>query len=172
MAVEVSSWAHRRPPRLLQQPRQIRRYEIGQIANTNPSLDEHSPPCCRCFPLARRRTPARSSSGFDYAFRSGNFNQTCGACRFDSARGADHSRGSRNWWTANTQHGRISPRDAARADQNFIAGLKSLSQSDILSARQHLTQDYFVHNLNEQQQQRKAISDVFDPILQEMRKMQ
>ncbi|EDY20075.1 hypothetical protein CfE428DRAFT_2664 [Chthoniobacter flavus Ellin428] len=77
-----------------------------------------------------------------------------------------------DWWTANARHGHSSARDAARADQNFIAGLKSLSQSDILAARQHITYDYFVHNLNEQQQQRKALSDVFDQILQEMRKMQ
>src|SRR4029078_5899339 len=75
-----------------------------------------------------------------------------------------------DWWSASTRRGSLSSRDAATADQNFIAGLKNLSTSDIYGARQHITYDYFIHDLNEQQQQRKGITDVFNDILQEMRK--
>jgi hypothetical protein len=75
-----------------------------------------------------------------------------------------------DWWTASSHRGSLSSRDAATADQNFIAGLKNIGQADIAAARQHITYDYFVHNLAEQQQQRKSITDVFDQILQEMRK--
>jgi hypothetical protein len=75
-----------------------------------------------------------------------------------------------DWWTAATRRGSLSPRDSATADQNFIAGLKNISVADIAAARQHITYDYFVKNLNEQQQQRRSITEVFDRILQEMRK--
>jgi hypothetical protein len=75
-----------------------------------------------------------------------------------------------DWWTANSKRGGLTSRDAATADQNFIAGLKNLSTADIAAARQNLTYDYFIHNLTEQQQQRKSITDVFDEILQDMRK--
>jgi hypothetical protein len=75
-----------------------------------------------------------------------------------------------DWWTANTRRGGLGSRDSATADQNFIAGLRNISTGDILAARQHITYDYFVHQLTEQQQQRKGITDVFDQILQEMRK--
>jgi hypothetical protein len=75
-----------------------------------------------------------------------------------------------DWWTASQKRGSLTGRDAATADQNFIAGLKNLSTADIAAARQHITYDYFQHSLNEHVQQRKGITDVFDQILQEMRK--
>jgi hypothetical protein len=75
-----------------------------------------------------------------------------------------------DWWTASNRRGSLSPRDSATADQNFIAGLKNVSVADITAARQHITYDYFTKNLNEQQQQRRGITEVFDKILQEMRK--
>jgi hypothetical protein len=75
-----------------------------------------------------------------------------------------------DWWVASTRRGSLGARDEATADQNFIAGLKNLSTGDIQAARRNLTYDYFIHGLNEQQQQRKGITDVFDQILQEMRK--
>lgn len=76
-----------------------------------------------------------------------------------------------DWWTASSRRGGLSPRDVATADQNFIAGLKNISVSDIAAARQHITYDYFAKSLTEQQQQRRGITDVFDRILQEMRKV-
>jgi hypothetical protein len=75
-----------------------------------------------------------------------------------------------DWWAASTKRGSLGSRDSATADQNFIAGLKNLSTADIYAARQHITYEYFIHNLTEQQQQRKGITDVFDQILQDMRK--
>jgi hypothetical protein len=73
------------------------------------------------------------------------------------------------WWSANSKR-RLSPRDSATADQNFFAGLKNTSTADLVAARQRLTYDYFQRALVDQQQERKAITDVFDQILQEMRK--
>ena len=75
-----------------------------------------------------------------------------------------------DWWVAATRRGSLSKGDAATADQNFIAGLKNLATADIYAAHRNLTYDYFIHQLTEQQQQRKSITDVFDEILQEMRK--
>ena len=75
-----------------------------------------------------------------------------------------------DWWISSSRRGALGGRDAATADQNFIAGLKNLSTADIATAHQNLTYDYFIHNLTEQQQQRKSITDVFDQILQDMRK--
>jgi len=74
-----------------------------------------------------------------------------------------------DWWQASNRRGSLGSRDAATADQNFIAGLKNISQADIAAARQNLSYDYFIRKLTEQQQQRKGITDVFDEILQQMR---
>jgi hypothetical protein len=73
------------------------------------------------------------------------------------------------WWTASNKR-RLSPRDAATADQNFFAGLKNASTADLVAARSRLTYDYFQRALAEQQQERREITEVFDQILQEMRK--
>jgi hypothetical protein len=76
-----------------------------------------------------------------------------------------------DWWMSNSRPGSLGgSRDGATADQNFIAGLDRLSTSDIDTANRSLTYDFFQRNLKEQQKQRKAITDVFDEILQEMRK--
>jgi hypothetical protein len=75
------------------------------------------------------------------------------------------------WWSANSKR-RLSPRDSATADQNFFAGLKNTSTADLVAARSHLTYEYFQRALAEQQQQRRQITEVFDQILQEMRKAQ
>lgn len=73
------------------------------------------------------------------------------------------------WWMASNKR-RLSPRDAAAADQSFIAGLKNASTSDLVAARSRLTYDYFLRALAEQQQERQQITEVFDQILKEMRK--
>ncbi len=73
------------------------------------------------------------------------------------------------WWTAKSNT-RLSPRDTTTADQNFFAGLKNTSTADLVTARQHFTYDYFQRALTEQQQHRRGITEVFDQILQEMRK--
>ncbi|HEY3898650.1 MAG TPA: serine protease [Chthoniobacter sp.] len=75
-----------------------------------------------------------------------------------------------DWWMSSNRQDTLTSRDSTTADQNFIAGLKNLSTADILAARRNLTYDYFRRGLDEQQKQRKAINDVFDEILQEMRK--
>jgi len=75
-----------------------------------------------------------------------------------------------DWWVSSGRQNSLGGRDSATADQNFIAGLKNIGTADIAAAHRNLTYDYFIRNLTEQQKQRKAITDVFDEILQEMRK--
>jgi hypothetical protein len=75
-----------------------------------------------------------------------------------------------DWWMSSGKQDSLTARDSTTADQNFIAGLKNVGTADIVAARRNLTYDYFKRGLDDQQKQRKAITDVFDEILQEMRK--
>jgi hypothetical protein len=74
-----------------------------------------------------------------------------------------------NQWEADSKK-RMSPKDAAAVDQNFISFLKVACQSDVTAARQHLTYDYFQRQLTTVQQDRNAIGDVFDKIIKEIQK--
>ena len=65
---------------------------------------------------------------------------------------------------------RLSPHDAAMADQSLISFLKITCQSDITAAQQHLTYDYFQRGLADQQRERKEIADVFSNIIDDLRK--
>ena len=65
---------------------------------------------------------------------------------------------------------RLSPRDAAMADQSFLSFLKITCQNDVTAARQHLTYDYFQRGLVDQQRERNEISGVFDEIIQNLGK--
>jgi hypothetical protein len=65
---------------------------------------------------------------------------------------------------------RLSPRDAASADQSFLSFLKITCQSDVTAARQNLTYDYFQRGLADQQRERDEIAKVFDEIIQNLRK--
>ena len=65
---------------------------------------------------------------------------------------------------------RMSPKDAAAADQNFISFLKVACRSDTTAAQPRLTYDYFQRQLGEQQQQRGEIADIFDKIIKDIQK--
>ena len=71
-------------------------------------------------------------------------------------------------WTSQSTH-HLSPADAAMNDQNFISFLKSACQSDVIAARQRLTYDYFQRALENQQQGRNELAEVFDRIIKEIR---
>ena len=68
-----------------------------------------------------------------------------------------------------TRAKRLSPRDAAMADQSLLSFLKITCQSDIAAARQRLTYDYFQRELVEQQRERTEIAGVLDKIIQNVR---
>lgn len=57
---------------------------------------------------------------------------------------------------------RLSPQDAALAEQGLLAFIKNTSQNDIAAARPRLTFDFFLQELNEQQKERTAIVDLFE----------
>ena len=63
---------------------------------------------------------------------------------------------------------RLSPKDVAAVDQNFIAFLRSACRSDIIAAQQRLTYDYFRRQLTTEQQQRAEIADIFDKIIKDI----
>jgi len=65
---------------------------------------------------------------------------------------------------------RLSPRDAAMADQSLLSFLKVTCQADITAAQQHLTYDYFQRALADQQRERSELSGVFANIIDELRK--
>jgi len=76
-----------------------------------------------------------------------------------------------DWWESSERGTMLGKgRDALTADQNFIAGLRTLCNADINAARRHLSYDYFQRTLTDQQKERKVLTDYFDDLLQEMRK--
>ncbi len=72
------------------------------------------------------------------------------------------------WLAARTQ--RLSPRDAASNDENFLSFLKSVCQQDVTAEKRRATYDYFQRQLAEQQEARNEMSSVFDRIIKELRK--
>jgi len=64
---------------------------------------------------------------------------------------------------------RLSPRDAAMANQSFLSFLKITCQTDTAAARPHMTYDYFQRKLTDQQKERDEMSKVFDQIIQNVR---
>lgn len=71
-----------------------------------------------------------------------------------------------DWESANRK--RLSPVDAASLDQNFFGFLKVACQSDVAAARQHMTYDYFAHQLDGIQQERTEMAGIFDKIVKEI----
>ena len=70
-------------------------------------------------------------------------------------------------WLADKKK-RMSPKDVATVDQNFISFLRVACRSDIAAAQPRLTYDYFQRQLGVQQQQRGEIADIFDKIIKEI----
>ncbi len=56
---------------------------------------------------------------------------------------------------------RLSPRDAATADESMLSFLKLTCQSDVTAAQPRLTYDYFQRKLADQQRERTEIAGVF-----------
>ncbi|HSI14616.1 MAG TPA: family 16 glycoside hydrolase [Chthoniobacter sp.] len=65
---------------------------------------------------------------------------------------------------------KLSPRDAATADQSLMSFLRVACQNDVTAARQHMTYDYFQRDLADQQKERDEIGGVFNEIIQNLRK--
>jgi hypothetical protein len=65
---------------------------------------------------------------------------------------------------------KLSPRDAAMADQSLISYLKVTCQTDVAAARQHITYDYFQRGLADQQRERDEIAGIFNEIIQNLRR--
>lgn len=57
---------------------------------------------------------------------------------------------------------RLSPQDAALAEQGLLTFIKNTSQADIAAARPRLTFDFLERELDEQQKDRAAILDIFE----------
>ncbi len=64
---------------------------------------------------------------------------------------------------------RLSPRDAAMADQSMLSFLKVTCQSDITAAQARITYDYFQRQLADQQRERAEIAGVFSKIIENLR---
>ena len=64
---------------------------------------------------------------------------------------------------------RLSPRDAAAANKSFLSFLKITCQSDVTAARHHLTYDYFLRALADQQRERDEISGVLGEIIENVK---
>jgi S1-C subfamily serine protease len=60
---------------------------------------------------------------------------------------------------------RLSPHDATMADLSFLSFLKITCQSDVTAAQQHITYDYFRHELEDQQRERTEIANSFSKII-------
>jgi len=73
------------------------------------------------------------------------------------------------WWIEGGKR-KTNPRDAALADQNFLATMRTASQADLTAARPRLTYEYFQRALGDQQKQRNEITNIFDKIIGEIRK--
>ena len=65
---------------------------------------------------------------------------------------------------------KLSARDAAMANQSLLSFLKVACQSDVTAARQHITYDYFQRGLADQQKERDEISNIFNEIIQNLRR--
>ena len=65
---------------------------------------------------------------------------------------------------------RMSPKDAAAADQNFLSFLRAACRSDIIAAQPRLTYDYFQRQLVEEQKDRAAMAEIFDKIIKDIQK--
>jgi hypothetical protein len=72
-------------------------------------------------------------------------------------------------WLADKKK-RMSPRDDAAVDANFISFLKVACHADTAAARQHLTYDYFQRQLTTQEQERAEIAEIFDKIIKDIQK--
>ena len=70
------------------------------------------------------------------------------------------------WQASRNRHQSL--KDAAAANQNFIAFLKVACRADITAARQRLTYDYFQRVLGEQERDRTAVAEIFDKIIKEI----
>ena len=64
---------------------------------------------------------------------------------------------------------RLSPRDAATADQSLLSFLRLTCQSDITAAQPRLTFDYFQRHLADQQRERTEIAGVFGKSIENLR---
>ena len=72
-------------------------------------------------------------------------------------------------WQADSKK-RMSPKDAAAVDQNFLSFLKVACRSDLIAAQQHMSYDYFQRQLTERQQERNAMAEFFDKIIKGIQK--
>ena len=72
-------------------------------------------------------------------------------------------------WQADSKK-RMSPKDAAAVDQNFLSFLKVACRSDLIAAQQHMSYDYFQRQFTERQQERNAMAEFFDKIIKGLQK--
>ena len=70
-------------------------------------------------------------------------------------------------WTSARSH-RLSPRDLASVNQNFIAFLKVACQSDVAAEKPRVSYDYFQRALADHQRARNEIAEVFDRIIKDI----
>jgi hypothetical protein len=74
-----------------------------------------------------------------------------------------------NQWQTDMKR-KMSEKDAAAADQNFLSFLKVTTRTDILNARPHMTYDYFQRKLDEENRTRTEMAQVFDEIIKDIQK--
>ncbi len=64
---------------------------------------------------------------------------------------------------------RLSPRDAAMADQSLLSFLKITCQTDVAAAQPRMTYDYFQRQLADQQRERTEMAGVFGKIIENVK---
>ncbi len=70
-------------------------------------------------------------------------------------------------WLADKKK-RLTAKDAANVDQNFLSFLRIACRSDISAAQPRLTYDYFQRQLGKEQLERNEIADIFDKIIKDI----
>lgn len=73
-------------------------------------------------------------------------------------------------WQAAKRERKMSPKDLAQADLNFIAFIKSACRADTTAAQPRMSYDYFQRQLTSEQQIRGEMADIFDKIIKDIQK--
>ncbi len=74
-----------------------------------------------------------------------------------------------NQWMDVRKRRSVSARDVEMADANLISYMKVACLSDITQARQHLTYDYFIREMDKEKQEREEIGGVFAKVVSAIR---
>lgn len=75
-------------------------------------------------------------------------------------------------WQAVKKERKLSPKDMAQVNLNFISFIKSACRADTTAAQPRMTYDYFQRQLASEQQIRGEMAEIFDKIIKDLQKEQ